>query len=53
MGLVVFFMGALSQVAWGADNVKLTKDGKKGVLFQDGHAGSGRSGLGRFNQIDY
>jgi TRAP-type C4-dicarboxylate transport system substrate-binding protein len=29
MGLVVFFMGSLSQVAWGADNVKLTKDGKK------------------------
>jgi len=29
VGLVVFFMGALSQVAWGADNVKLTKDGKK------------------------
>ena len=23
------FMGALSQVAWGADNTKLTKDGKK------------------------
>ncbi|PKN38031.1 MAG: C4-dicarboxylate ABC transporter substrate-binding protein [Deltaproteobacteria bacterium HGW-Deltaproteobacteria-2] len=29
MGLVVFFMGALSQVAWGADHAKLTKDGKK------------------------
>ncbi|KUG24570.1 trap-type c4-dicarboxylate transport system, periplasmic component [hydrocarbon metagenome] len=29
VGLIVFFMGALSQVALGADNVKKTKDGKQ------------------------
>jgi TRAP-type C4-dicarboxylate transport system substrate-binding protein len=34
MGLVVFFMGALSQVAWGADNVKLTKDGKTVYVYK-------------------
>jgi TRAP-type C4-dicarboxylate transport system substrate-binding protein len=28
VGLVVFFMGALSQVAWGADNVKQIRNGK-------------------------
>ncbi|PKN37187.1 MAG: C4-dicarboxylate ABC transporter substrate-binding protein [Deltaproteobacteria bacterium HGW-Deltaproteobacteria-2] len=28
VGLVVFYMGALSQVAWGADNVKQIRNGK-------------------------
>jgi TRAP-type C4-dicarboxylate transport system substrate-binding protein len=36
MGIVVFFVGALSQIAWGADNVKQIRNGKTVYVFKMG-----------------